>query len=168
MATTYEPIVTTTLSSGATSVTLSSIPSTYTDLMLVIQGRTSTQELVDCAWQVNGDTGSNYSHTRWGANDSSTWTDRASDQASANASGVGFGQGVAIWQFINYSNTNAYKTAIMRSGFKTNTIGFYIINGVGMWRSTSAINEIKFFIPAGQSGNFVAGMTVTLYGIKAA
>jgi hypothetical protein len=44
----------------------------------------------------------------------------------------------------------------------------YQINGMGMWRSTSAINQIEFFIPSGQSGNFVSGMVITLYGIKAA
>jgi hypothetical protein len=165
---TYEPITTQTLSSGVTNVTLSSIPSTYTDLVLVIQGRTSTQQLVDCSWQVNGDTGSNYSHIRWGADSGGTWTDRASNQTSANASGIGYGQTALIWQFQNYSNTTTYKTALMRSNFQTNSIGMYQINGIGLWRSTSAINQIKFFIPAGQSGDFVSGMMITLYGIKAA
>lgn len=165
---TYEPITTQTLSSGVTSVTLSSIPSTYTDLVLVIQGRTSTQNLVDCSWRVNGDTGSNYSFTRWVVDGGGNYTDRGNNQTMVSASGVGFDQGVAIWNFFGYSNTTTHKTVLMKAGFGTNTLGMYQINGMGMWRSTSAINQIEFFIPSGQSGNFVSGMVITLYGIKAA
>ena len=42
MASTYEKIATTTTSAGATTITLSSIPATYTDLVLVIAGSNST------------------------------------------------------------------------------------------------------------------------------
>jgi hypothetical protein len=165
---TYESITTRTLSSDVNTVTINNIPSTYTDLIVIIKGRTSTQNLVDCSWRVNGDSAGNYSHTRWVVDGNGNYSDQAGNQSSANASGIGYGQGVAIWQFLNYSNTTTYKTALMRASFQTNSLGMYMINGIGMWRSTSAINELTLFIPAGQSGTFVTGMTISLYGIKAA
>jgi hypothetical protein len=59
---TYEAIATQTLGSAAASVTFSSIPGTYTDLVLVVAGTltTGTENIV---MQFNGDTGSNYSVT---------------------------------------------------------------------------------------------------------
>ena len=61
---TYTPIATQTLGSSAASVTFSSIPGTYTDLMLIsfAQGQASggDNRLV---LQFNGDTATNYSST---------------------------------------------------------------------------------------------------------
>ena len=59
---TYTPIATTTASGSASSVTFSSIPSTYTDLVIVadILGAAST---ADAVLRFNSDTTSNYSET---------------------------------------------------------------------------------------------------------
>ena len=62
MPNTYEPIATNTLGSAASSVTFSSIPSTYTDLIVVMNYANSTG-LADVFFRFNGDTGSNYSDT---------------------------------------------------------------------------------------------------------
>jgi len=59
---TYTPIATTTLGSTTASYTFSSIPSTYTDLVLVVIGEayfTSTN-YINTGVQFNSDTGSNY------------------------------------------------------------------------------------------------------------
>lgn len=165
---TYEPISTTTLGSNVTSFTLTSIPSTYTDLVVVIQGKTSTQQLVDCGWRANGDSGSNYSHVRWTADSGGQSSDRGTNQTAVNCSGIGFNQSLAIFNFFNYSSTNVFKRTLQRASIASNSLGMWVINGIGSWRSTAAINQLEFFIPAGQSGTFVAGMTVTLYGITAA
>lgn len=160
MPTTYEPIVTTTLSSAVTSFTLSSIPATYTDLLLVIDGSPiSGGTNMDSNWQVNGDTGSNYSDTRMQNN----YSDR-----SANASSARSGQpwNDYRWQtmlhFFDYANTNINKVALARSNSYNHAVDLY----AGLWRSTAAINSIT--IISGQGRNYTSGTVVTLYGIKEA
>jgi hypothetical protein len=61
MPTTYEPIQTTAFTSATASYTFSSIPSTYTDLVIVFVGQqNSTFSGRNLNIQFNGDTGSNY------------------------------------------------------------------------------------------------------------
>ena len=58
---TYTPIYTTTLASAAASYTFSSIPSTYTDLVIAATGLTTAGTTL--AMRFNGDTATNYSDT---------------------------------------------------------------------------------------------------------
>lgn len=158
MAVTYEPVATHTLASSAANYTFSSIPSTYTDLMLVINAIHSQWEVF--YMRFNDDTGSNYSWTYTLGNGSSVETYRYTNQ---NALSTGLRQvGVApnIFQIMNYSNTTTYKTVIGRANASDNQVRM----NAGVWRSTSAITSIK--IETG--GNFSAGTMFTLYGIKAA
>jgi len=161
---TYSTIATTTLS-GVSNYTLTSIPTTYTDLILVgslIQSGGAINSFLQVG---NGsvDTGSNYSQTILFGNGSSAVGTRQSNQTSwyadyAGAPGTGSDYNTAIWQFQNYSNTTTNKTILMRVGKATNGTDAM----VGLWRSTSAINTIKLF-----SSNNLTG-TLTLYGITAA
>ena len=59
---TYTPIATTTLSSAQSSVTFSSLGS-YTDIILVYAGTGTSTDTQGIRFQVNGDTGTNYSNT---------------------------------------------------------------------------------------------------------
>jgi len=61
MPATYEPIATTTLGSAAATITFSSIPATYTDLVIVFAG-TATANL-NPLMSFNSDSGTNYSTT---------------------------------------------------------------------------------------------------------
>jgi len=47
---TYTPIASVTLSSAQASVTFSSIPQTYTDLVLVVNGSTATSMVKYASW----------------------------------------------------------------------------------------------------------------------
>ncbi len=158
---TYESIATQTLGSAASSLTFSSIPSTYTDLVLVAATANSSG-LNDGRFRINGDTGSNYSRTYLYGSGSAASSGRGSNETYwYNGGYFGTGQSVVIVQFMNYSNTTTYKTALTRSsdaGNNTEALS-------GLWRSTSAINSIEYSMAA---GNFIAGSTFSLYGIKAA
>jgi hypothetical protein len=79
MAITYEPIATTTLGSDAVSVTFSTISGAYTDLVLVMNIRGSSDIESDIGMQLNSDTGSNYSMTRIYGQAASTGSDRTSN-----------------------------------------------------------------------------------------
>ena len=161
---TYTPIATTTLGSTTTDYTFTAISSAYTDLVLIINGNTSVNN--DVFIQVgNGsiDSGSNYSYTFMYGDGSSAASARVSSSANMATGGIysSGAVGTVIAQFMNYSNTSTYKTMISRS----NSSG-YVQARVNLWRSTSAINQIKIF---GQSGmTFNSGCTFTLYGIAAA
>jgi hypothetical protein len=161
---TYSTIATTTFGSNATEYTFNSIPTTYTDLVLISNWK-FTATTPQYAIQVgNGsvDTGNNYSLT-WMGSTSSVTSSRESNTSRISLyqfyGGSANGQ-VAIQNFQNYSNTTTNKTILYRLS-DIDEMGM----GVGLWRSTSAINTIKVFSP---NGTIAAGATFTLYGIAAA
>ena len=167
MANTYEAIATNTLGSNATDITFSSISSSYTDLVLVINvnGVSSAGGTLHC--QVNSDTGNNYSFTFLGGNGSTASSSRLSstDRMLLTDYVVGLSTTtptMVIAQFQNYSNTTTYKTMLSRgSGASTE-----VDAGVSLWRSTAAINAIKIYMSGGKS--MLTGTTASLYGIKSA
>jgi hypothetical protein len=164
MAKTYEPIATTTLGSANTTITFSSIPATYTDLILVMNTKASTGT-PSIAMRFNGDNGTNYSFTALVGNGSTASSNRATSTVnnwvSAMLNGVSstnFNSGTI--QIMNYSNTTTYKTAISRWAGAD-----YEVDAIcNLWRSTAAINQVSLIAQS----NLVAGSTFTLYGIKAA
>lgn len=158
---TYTPIATQTLGSNTNTVTFSSISQSYTDLILVFNGTNTAN--ADFRMQVgNGsvDTGSNYSRTFMFGYSGGTLSGRDSAQTYWTASSY-TNYTNAIIHIMNYSNTTAYKTALIRNDVSTD-ITYAASN---LWRSTSAINTITISQP---THNFVAGSTFTLYGITTA
>ena len=170
MASTYTPIATTTLGTTASSVTFSSIPSTYTDLVLfaspaITSGNDNMRIQVG-----NGsvDGGSNYSYTALTGNGSTAVSARASSETTMLTDYNGYmqttvGAVTKVINFMNYSNTTTNKTVLMRSNnAATGTDAL-----VALWRSTAAINIMTFYV-AGGATTFKAGSTFTLYGVKSA
>ena len=170
MAYTYEPISTTTLGGAQSSVTFSSIPGTYTDLVLIAMVQ-HTNNSGDQLRVGNGsiDTGSNYSDTYLSGPDNyaavqagrisgATSIDVAAKYYSAPTSGYFV---PLMINFMNYTSTAMYKTIIARYNDINETNA-----NVGLWRSTSAINTIQLF--PGSGINYSTGCTFTLYGIKGA
>jgi hypothetical protein len=166
MPATYEPIATTTISGSSTAnVTFSSIPATYTDLIAVVNCGTSGGGS-SLYGQLNGDTGGNYSWTYIYGNGTSAASGRFSNAGNfisgyyvTPATGFDF---VSVTHFQNYANTTTNKTILSRA----NSTGSSYPGAeamVSLWRNTAAINSIKFYIG---TGNFVAGSTFTLYGVK--
>lgn len=162
MPTTYEPIATTTLSSAG-NLTFSSIPSTYTDLVLVGVGTATSTG--DIRIRFNNDTGTNYSNTVLLADGNVGRSARSTGGTSGIISLYWFGlqtdQANWIINIQNYSNTTTYKTALARSddaSRETDSI-------VALWRSTAAIDRIDLFV---NNSTFASGTNFSLYGIKAA
>lgn len=160
MAVTYEPIASFNSLSGAASVSFTSIPSTYTDLVLVVSnsGNATRSPLVT----FNNDTGTNYSVTRLIGDGSSAGSDRYTSQNFIYAAIVPSGSfSTCIINVMNYANTTTYKTALSRGSGASASV----VATVGLWRSTNAINRIDYIL---NQDTFNAGSTATLYGIKAA
>jgi hypothetical protein len=159
MPATYEPISTTTLGSAAATVTLSSIPSTYTDLVLVITNTSSGGLAGVYLGLINGDTGTNYSSTIIFGTGTTTGSGRNTSDTGVNIGLSNSTQCNNIFQFMNYSNTTTFKTVLSRG----NSASGQTRASVSLWRNTAAITSFEI------SGvTFDVGSTFTLYGIKAA
>jgi hypothetical protein len=164
MASTYTPIATVS-PSGTSAVDFTSIPSTYTDLVLVMGGAmAAAANMLVRVGNGSLDTGSNYSVTQITGSGSSASSSRLSSQAEIKVTeGLFFNtneQCNILISFQNYSNATTYKTLLSRS----NSAGIGVNALVGLWRSTSAIDTIRLY----GSQNFNSGSVVTLYGIEAA
>ena len=161
MAITYEPIATTTLGSAAGTVSFTSISAAYTDIIAVINGATVSGDY-GLWYRINNDSGTNYSNTYLLGNGTSASSSRDTSQTQGIAgNNISTTRGTTIVHFMNYSNTTTYKTIINR-GNEASATAIALVN---LWRSTSAINSINIEQPGG--GNFAAGSSFTLYGIKA-
>lgn len=142
---------------GETSLTVSSIPALFDDLLILVSCRTSAG--VDPLIRVNGDSGSNYSSSRHfggtshgssGPTPSTGFTQLFGSQTAANL----FASGEMT--IYDYARTDRYKEmtgAARQAGF--------IMNGAGVWNSVAAINSVTFFLP---SATFQAGSTLRVYG----
>jgi hypothetical protein len=164
MPRTYEPIASSTLGSAASTITFSSIPSTYTDLIVVVHGDTSaTANILIRVGNSSADTGTNYSYTYLQGDGSSAASARQSSVSTGiYASFVNTGDDfIGMWQIMSYANTNVFKTVLVAG---TSQSG-YVFRTVGLWRSTSAIDTV---VVRPSSGNLSSGVTASLYGIKAA
>lgn len=161
---TYTPIATTTVS-AQTSYTFSSIPSTYTDLIIIAVAKNSNtgSQANNYRIRFNGDTASNYSDTFLSGNGSTASSSRDSNSTElywGALNNTELQPNTSIAHIMNYANTTAYKTVLSRGGSAE-----VIVNAsAGLWRSTSAINSIQIY--AGGTTTFTG--TLTLYGILAA
>lgn len=163
MANTYVAIATNTVSSATTSVTFSSIPSTYTDLVLVVSAWGSTGS--DAFLRFNGDTGTNYSDTVVRGNGSTASSVRDSNAAGIDMGVVSTTSGTftpMIFNIQNYSNSTTYKTALGRISNANSMVTAL----VGMWRNTAAITQID--LVERTSTGWQSGSTFSLYGIASA
>jgi hypothetical protein len=164
---TYTQIATNTLGSAASSVTFSSIPGTYTDLVLVgnILGNVGSPTDYSIKLTFNNDGTSVYSVTKLTGNGTTASSARSSNVAYIPAWDQGYFSTTApttiITNVLNYSNATTYKTALTRG----NAAGTATQATVGLWRSTSAITRLDI---AAEAGNFGTNTTFSLYGISAA
>jgi hypothetical protein len=170
MPVTYEPIATATIATDGQGWDFTSIPSTYTDLRLVVYGRsTFSSNTFGGAGRFNNDSGTNYSWVRL-FSDGNAQSQRQTnsdtfgvgEMPAANSTANIFGQ--TVIDIMNYSNTTTFKTVLVRTSTMTSTS--YTFTYVNLWRNTAAINRIVFGT-ASLSG-MKAGSMATLYGIKAA
>ena len=161
MPATYEPIETKTIGTAIASVTFSSVPATYTDLVLVFNGTSASNQNMELRF--NGDTATNYSATRLYGDGTSAVSDRTSTSDVMLVGNLYTTQTANILQVMNYANATTFKTVLCRS----NNAGAQVSTRVGLWRKTPEAITTILVRPAG-GANFSIGCEFTLYGIKAA
>jgi len=154
---TYTALATVTLGSSASSVTFSSIPATYRDLVVVISPTTSVDG-TEVLMRVNGDTGSNYAFVYALGTGSTTF----SAAGTAASFGLLLGRTSRVTNVLvnlmDYSATDKHKTILQRD----NDSGWTTVMRAGRWANTAAINTI---VVSTSSGTFNSGSTFNLYGI---
>lgn len=177
MPVTYEPIQTTTLGSATASYTFNSIPSTYTDLVIIFSGQqNSAFSGRNLNIRFNGDSGSNYSSVQiLSTGDGAAYTGADANQTACygpliNSTGTTSGPSTAIMNIARYANSSTFKTMVNYGGgasvYSSGTnVGVYVGNNVSTWRNTAAITSVTVL---SSNGDMTSGSTLTLYGIQAA
>lgn len=162
MPTTYQPIATSVLNSSQSEVIFSDVSSNYTDLVLVLN--TGVTQATACSIRFNEDTGSNYSFIQmWGPTSNTAYSESQASITYIDMQSVGTSVlHTNICNIMSYSQTNKQKAIITRAYDAINNRWY---QSLGNWRNTAAINQIKIYVNPGQ---FIAGSTFSLYGIKAA
>lgn len=165
MPQTYEPITTQTLGSNQASITLSSIPSTYTDLVLVCAGWGATGG-GSIKIRPNNNTSTLYNTTYLYSDGSTVVTGQTGDTAEGTYMGrilqSSSDIGGLYMHIADYANTTTFKT-MLGVNFGSSPINWI---SAGMFRSTTAITSLNLRTESGS--DFNSGFTATLYGIKAA
>ena len=164
MAVTYKLIETVTVGSGgASSIEFGSIPQTYTDLMVVVSGRTSGS-VSGLNITFNGNT-SNYSSRTLQANGAAassygTYNRNAGFLNISSETASVFGSS-AIY-IPNYAgSTNKSYSADGAAENNATTAYSGII--AGLWSNTAAITSVSL---SPMDGSFVQYSSASLYGIK--
>lgn len=168
MPNTYSLIASSTAGSGgASSLTFSSIPSTYTDLCVKVSTR-NLDATVLAYVRINGNTGSNYSTRRLygtgsaaGSNTSSGtfFTIYGLSNASPYTASV-FSNGEIYLP--NYANTSYTKLISVNTVTENNGTEAYSSLEAGLWNSVDAINSISIFYSGFNQAQY---STAYLYGI---
>ena len=162
---TYEPIATSTLSTAG-FFAFSSIPSTYTDLRLVIVGGGDGGTMA-VRLQFNSDTGFNYSNTVLtgdGASATSTRQSAVQNISTGNFDMPNAASAIGLFMIDIFSYAGSTNKTVLETNSGDRNGSGNVSRNVGLWRSTAAINRID--VSGGR--NFAVGTTATLYGIKAA
>lgn len=165
MPTTYDRIATTTLGSNQTTLVLSSIPNTYTDLRIVVvrPGSPGASAGYPYISAINGSTTTDKSYTYISGDGSTASSSRATNNNNILcASGGGGDTSGFIVDVFSYAGST-FKSFLIASMADTNG-GGYVDRISGLWRSTSAITSITFTSNAGTNG-YQTGTTATIYGI---
>jgi hypothetical protein len=151
---------------GAASMAFSSIPATYTDLILVYSGRTSepTGTFYEVSLTLNGSTTGFTAKQLYGDGSSAGSSSPTSRQAGLIGNVATTSNTFSNTQvyFPNYAGSTN-KSYSVDSVTENNGTTSYQSMLAGLWTNTAAINSISI---APTSGNFVQYSTATLYGIS--
>lgn len=159
-------------SGGAASIDFTSIPSTYTDLVLKLCGRgTSAQINAEVRMILNGSTATNYSWRQIQGNSSSATSASSSSQAYVR---VGYVPDTSATSntfnnleiyIPNYAGSTA--KSLSSDSVQENNSGAageaLMQLFAGLWSLTSAVNQVTFSLSA---GNFAQHTTAYLYGVS--
>lgn len=147
------------------SVTVSSIPTTYTDLYVIVRDYSTNTDNDGLLVRVNGDTGTNYAfRDNFTTGAALTWNATRWNVSEGNDNSTA--DGLTVVYFYDYANTATYKMAnyytVSTDG--TNTSNYRYRAGGAFWKTTNAAITSLTFLPEAL-GTFSSGI-VYVYGVK--
>lgn len=165
----YESIATST-PNGVSTITFSSIPSTYVSLQVRISTVFGSNGN-DVSARLNGDNAQNYTRHRLYGDGSTVSADGVQTGLGLTGAAL-FGAAVGgstlypttvIMDLLDYTSTSKTKTIRSFSGVDRNGSGE--VNLISsLWTGTAAVTSLTIYSGA----NFATGTTISLYGIKGA
>lgn len=172
MATTYKLIEQVTVASATTTISFNSIPQTYTDLCVLMSGRSDHgAHYGGGTLRFNGDLGNNYSFKRMYGDTTTVGSTGGSSVSAITDWDVNGGTTTASV----FGNVQIYIPNYRSSNFKSCSIDYSVennstngINGLlaGLWSSTSAITSITIYPFTYSTFFFQPNTTAYLYGIS--
>jgi hypothetical protein len=157
---TYTPLATVTLGSSAASVTFSSIPATYRDLILVVDNAATGVDQ-QFGYRFNGDSGANYPWVYALGSSSGAGAASGSSDLQGRLGNINTTRSNHLLQIMDYSATDKHKTTLARSNDATRSQSWMF---AGRWANTAAITSVRI---APVADFFSTGAVVSLYGIAA-
>jgi len=159
-----------TVTSTVSNVYVNNIPQNYTDLRIIVSGRSTNSNAtyydaaVYCTF--NNNTGSVYSSTRmYGVGSGGAGTDRITNATScifclltANETAANIFSAAEV-HIPNYSGTG-FKQFITNTANENNTTNNVTQKHASLFRSNTPITSIQI------GGTWVSGSTITVYGIS--
>jgi hypothetical protein len=159
---TYVPLANITLGSSASTVTFSSIPATYRDLVLAVNGETTGGNPSILA-RFNTDSGTNYPQVfMWATTVAQSGTNAASGFQIASSTVLAGNRFIGNVSVMDYSATDKHKTVLARSGYRNGSSIDIVEASASRWTNTAAITTLAVLTSA---NNFASGTTFALYGI---
>lgn len=153
---TYEKIASVELTSSASSITFSSLPQNYRDLVVYAEGAYSSATTFNS--RLNGDSGTNYQRTFIYVIETPNVAASAALSPQFTHSG-GMANPLVLINFLDYSQADKYTTVISRAN-DTNLSDFRSL----AWLNTSPVTSIEF---SPNAGTFSAGFKISMWGVVA-
>jgi len=152
--------------SGAANIDFTSIPATYTDLLLKVSSRsTFGATYYDVDFSFNGSTASMTRRFLYGdgtgafsasaSNSRFTWSNAPTSTSSIFSSAE-----IYIPNYAGSANKSVSSDTVVETNATTGNLLAFV---AGLWSNTAAINQITL---TPTSGTFVQYSTASLYGIK--
>jgi hypothetical protein len=166
---TYIQIASVTVGSGgAATIDFSSIPATYTDLVLLVSGRSTRGIATDTLLLKFNNTATTYTNRRlYGtgtAAASDTYTITGGFDISALNAATSTASTFTNQQIYIPNYTGSTQKSISYDGVQeNNSSSAFAVLFAGLWNGTGAINQITL---TPDVGSFVQYSTASLYGIK--
>lgn len=170
MPVTYALIASNTLSSAASSVSFSSIPNTYSDLILRFSARSDAAvQTTGVKIVINNSTSSIYTATGLIGSGNTVTANRETATPNlyiARANGANTTADTFSnyeYYFLDYLSSQKKSFSCYGALENNSTSNNWIDANAGLFNSTAAITALKLQT---NSGNFVAGSSFFLYGVK--
>lgn len=170
MATTYTLIASSTVGSGGVAnIDFTSIPNTYTDLVILLSGRTTQNNIYGSMKVQFNNATTNYSGKElYGSGSTAASVSRSNTDSGLYIGNLNGNTSTSnsfsnfILYIPNYAGSN-YKSVSMDGVQENNATEAYAQLTAGLWSDTAAITSVKF---SWSGENLMQYSTAYLYGIK--